>query len=448
MYIYDPKLSGSRSRPGERLITSRTQRDRYYPDRAVGEFLARGGVNREYVWAHKGLGQTPTALSSKFLWPSKFPVETLKFQNGTFSTKLQSAFGRAINAALNNAAFSHLPDVRTVPIAIVALDDGSHPVAGQHEFEMFFSGSLLKVAAMYAAFQLRVAVNDLAATLNAAVVDTPAKLFQKISNTFDKQIDESVPRIRFARGVTPAMRVPKYRTVFQAVRAGSTWRLKFNDTGPDSFAIHLHKMIVGSHNDSARFCVRALGYSWINGVLQSAGFFRESKPPTGIWLAADYDEKGGWPVVVIPSVNDDLVKQVTTSIDMAKLFVLLHDKKLVKNTVHFATGLSGNDEMLKLLELAVDHPHAKSLLKTVSHSFTVEQSKIGVGELKKAPQGGKGSCRIADHGCVLSEASILLHPPSGRRFVTVWQNVLWDAPLVGVRRVAAVIQKTMDDYKP
>jgi hypothetical protein len=108
----------------------------------------------------------------------------------------------------------------------MALDDGgSRPVAGQREFEMFYSGSLLKVAAMYAAFQLRVAVNDLAATFDAAVVDTPIKLFRKISDTFDKQIDGSVPRIRSARGVTPAMRVPKYPTVFQAAKVGGTWRL-------------------------------------------------------------------------------------------------------------------------------------------------------------------------------------------------------------------------------
>ena len=437
MYIYDPKLSGSRSRCGERLITSGTQSDPYYPDRAVSEFFERAGVNSEHARAHEGLGQTPAALSSKFLWPKKFI-----WGARTFSTNIQSSFQRAIDAVSKDAAFRHLPDVRTIPIAIMALDDnGGRPLAGQREMEMFFSGSLLKVAAMYAAFQLRVAVNNLAATLDAKVINTKVKLWQKISDTFDKQIDGSVPRISSAYGVTPAMRVPKYPTVFEAEIVGGTWRLRFV-AGADNFAGHLGKMIAGSYNESARFCIRALGYSWINGLMQAAGFLRFGFPGSeGIWLAADYAEENKWPVVVIPSVNDGKVKQATTCFDMARLFALLRDKKLVKNTF-------GNDQMLRLLELAVDHPHAKSLLKTVSHSFTVEQSKIGVGELKKAPQGGAGSCRIADHGCVLSEGSILLHPPSGRRFVTVWQNVLWDAPLIGVRRVAAVIQKTMDDYKP
>src|SRR5262249_22712228 len=162
---------------------------------------------------------------------------------------IQISFERARIAVRNDPAFSHLPDVRSVPIAIMALnDDGSRPVAGQREFEMFYSGSLLKVAAMYAAFQLRVAVRDLAATLDPAVFNTPDKLFKKISDTFDKQIDGSVPRIRSARGVTPAMRVPKYKEIFQAAKVGGGWRLSFNSAGTDNFAGHLRSMIVGSHN--------------------------------------------------------------------------------------------------------------------------------------------------------------------------------------------------------
>jgi len=424
MYIYDRKFSGAQSLLKEQPITSQpVGRNSYYPDRVIS-----------------GFGQVSTALPPKFRWGDK-----------TFSTNIQSSFERALHAVRNDSSFSHLPDVRTVPIAIMALDhSGSRPLAGQREFEMFYSGSLLKVAAMYAAYQLRVAVNDLAPTLNATV-NTTDKLFQKISDTFDKQIDESVPQIRLARDVTLAMRIPKYPTIFQAAKVGGIWRLKFNDTGgTNSFASHLRRMIVGSHNNSARFCIRALGYSWINGVLQAAGFLRFGFPGSeGIWLAGDYDEEKKWPVVVIKSVNDDMVKQATTCFDMARLFALLHDKKLVKNTAHFATALSGNDEMLNLLKDAVDDPHARSLLKRVPHSFVVRQSKIGVGELKRG-----GSCQNTNRDrCVYSEAAILQHPPTSRKFVVVWQNLTflrahpsWWGD--GLKRIVAVIQKTMDDYRP
>ncbi len=321
--------------------------------------MRRVRTNSTYMWAHEGLGRGPTALPPKFRWGDK-----------TFSTNMQSSFDKAIHAVRNDASFSHLPDVRTVPIAIMALDrNGGRPVAGQREFEMFYSGSLLKVVAMYAAYQLRVAVNDLAPTLNATV-NTTDKLFQTISNTFDKQIDESVPRIRLAPGITPAMKIPKYKTIFQAEKIGGVWRFKFNETGgANNVAGQLRRMIVGSHNEPAGFCIRALGYSWINGVLQAAGFLRFGFPGSeGLWLAGDYGQQK---TVTIPSVNDGDVKQAATSFDMAQLFALLHDKKLVRNTAHYATALSGNDEMLNLLKDAVDDPGAPSLLKRVPHSFVV-----------------------------------------------------------------------------
>jgi len=328
----------------------------------------------------------------------------------------------------------------------MALDpSGARPIAGQREFEMFYSGSLLKVAAMYAAYQLRVAVNELAPTLSATV-NTTDKVFQTIRNTFNKQIDESVPRILLAGGITLTMRVPKYPTIFHAAKIGGVWRLKFNDAGgANSFASHLRRMIVGSHNESAGFCIRALGYSWINGVLQAAGFLRFDFPKSeGIWLAGDYEQQK---TVTIPSVNDEAVKQATTCFDMARLFALLHDKKLVKNFAHFATALSGNDEMLNLLKDAVDDPAAPSLLKRVPHSFVVRQSKIGVGELKAG-----GSCLDTNRDrCVYAEAAILQHPPTSRKFVVVWQNLTYFRAHPswwrdGLNRIVAVIQKTMDDY--
>lgn len=61
MYINDRKLSGSqsRARAKEQPITSQpAQRNSYYPDRVVSEFLGRVGTNSTYLWANEGLGQT------------------------------------------------------------------------------------------------------------------------------------------------------------------------------------------------------------------------------------------------------------------------------------------------------------------------------------------------------------------------------------------------------
>jgi hypothetical protein len=214
-------------------------------------------------------------------------------------------------------------------------------------------------------------------------------------------------------------------------------------------------MIVGSHNASAGFCIRNLGYGWINGLLESAGLFFPMKVPPagrsglGIWLAGDY---GGAKVATIESVNDGDVKQVTDTQHMAQLFTLLFNKTLVRNVAN-PPFMTGNVAMLELLSRAVNHPHAPSLLMRASPapSFTVLHSKIGVGELKG------GACidipdrNIVTDRCTYSEAAIV--ESGGRKFVVVWQGIVyhkqnpanWDAEIL---RMVTIIQKTIDNFHP
>ncbi|HKR01755.1 MAG TPA: hypothetical protein VJT09_13835 [Pyrinomonadaceae bacterium] len=378
----------------------------------------------------------------------------------TNSVKLQRAFDDAIAAVSDPRlypAFGHLPNVRDVAITIAAIAekvvDGKvtelfRPRVGQHEFEMYYSGSLLKAAAMYAAYQLRVAVNDFVS--DPAIAVLPDKdLFTAIERALNPQIRKAVRRINDRKPpLDEKFLVPKYKEIFKIIRdAGKRASLDFDI----QFMNHLRPMIVGSHNDSASFCIRALGYSWINGVLEAAGFFApQATKMEGIWLAGDYSTE--WPVVVLPSVNDGLVKQVTTCYDMAWLFVMLHDRKLVKNDAGPATGMSGNDEMLSLLRLAVHDAGARTLLKRLfepaAPPFDILHSKIGVGELKG------GDCRGGRvNRCTYSEAAILQHRPSGRKFVVVFQGLvslkadpaLWSD---GLRRIVELIKLTMDKYVP
>ena len=353
--------------------------------------------------------------------------------------KLNAAFDGAIAAAAADPAFSSLPDVHTIPIAIVSLDsDGARPLAGQRHFEMFFSGSMLKVAAMYAAFHLRVAVNDFA--ISAGIMADPAK-FGKIANAFDPQIVNAVERINNAKPpIGKQLRVPKYKDIFAMTGDLLSWTPVFD--------LHLEKMIVESDNDSASFCIQALGYSWINGLLQAAGFYEpDLTSREGVWLAGAFDTTT--PVVRIASANDRMVMQATTCYHMAWLLVELADKVLVKTN---PGGPDGNADMLGLLARAVSNPHARSVIRRPFEPgpapFNILHTKIGVGDLKG------GSCRSSNMDrCVFSEASILEHPPSGRKFVVVWQDhpFLKDHPSWwedGLRRIAAIIRKTMDDYSP
>lgn len=346
--------------------------------------------------------------------------------NTAASQKLKNALAAA-------RAVAGTPDaLKTLPIVIVAIDPAGppYPFAATLPTEEDFSASLLKMAALYSAYQLRVTANAVAGAMQNVPV---RRVFQQLSAALDSTIDTAVPLITQEKKVRAAMRVPRYQDVFDATAVaagGFTLSFKLFYKGA------LRDMIVDGNNQATAYVIHALGYSYINGVLQSAGFFRNAAAQSGIWLAADFLQaavdprtkrnigryKGEvmdkWPNVRIDSVNDQKVAQATTCLDMAKLFVLLHDKKLVTDPA----PLDGNQEMLDMLAGAVANnqfwlthnpPDFKANDLIAGLSYTNTHSKIGVAPLK--PVNGGTS--------VLSEGLIIKHTMSGREFVIVWQDM-------------------------
>ena len=370
-----------------------------------------------------------------------------------FDSKLWDAFQPTLPLLKVNPGFADLEDAAIVIVALSDDPKAPRPYVGHDAVRMFYSGSMLKMAAMYAAFQLRAALNNLGPSLSDG---SDSHVFKQVSDALDPQIKAAVPRITAARGITPDMLTPKYAQIF-TITHGTPVKFDFT-VGPDdsdettakpasTFLANLKRMIVGSHNNSATVCIRALGYNTINGALQSAGLFTPNTQ-NGIWLAGDY---AGWQVVTVDSVNDGQVKQATTCVDMARLLVLINDGNLVEDDVHSHPD-GANLEMRLLLEKAVTDLGARSLLlrpfepDPTSAPFKVLQSKIGVGELKG------GSCRddLPKDRCTYSEAAVVQHS-SGRKFVVVFQNlVLFKAhPAAwgdGLRNIVRVISETMDAY--
>jgi hypothetical protein len=343
-------------------------------------------------------------------------------------------------------------DVEKIPMAIASLNlDGTTSVIGQHDItEMYFSGSLLKIAAMYAAFQLRHAANDLAGTLDANL--SIPDFFKKLRASFDPQIKNAV-KLLTDKGFH---QVPQYETIFTPTLGGNgkyTVAFRTDANSKFDFQHHLQEMVVNSHNPSAGLVIQALGYNLINGVLEKGGFFRNNS--TGIWLAGDYlpnpvpntdfdefvEERAlglaGGNVVTINSLNDGPVKQVTTCIDPVKMFVLLANEELVSNA-HDSDD-TANGEMLKMTADAVNGSGAPSRFTRADPlpAFKVLNCKIGLGELK-----GGGVCPT--FRCVSSEVSILEHT-SGRQFVTMFQNI----NVAGAQHfhmIAEIFQRTMDKF--
>lgn len=292
-----------------------------------------------------------------------------------------------------------------VPISIFAhaMTGGSHHYAGVHDSEVHFSASLLKVAAMYAAFSLRAEARALAAS---GTFPNTTAFFNALKQEFKSS--DAVPAIRNA-GVGLQ---PRYANILTVTGLG-TGALTVNfvpefhrpidednalyqdyldirlahglgvdangfpiENGASRAAFarisHIWRMIVPSNNSSAGECIRRLGYVYINVKLMQRGFYDPTlTPPKGIWLAADFV---GGPRVEIDSVNDGKSAQATTSLQMARLFSLIESGELI--------DVASSTEMKALLNKAHDVDSAWLSRPVGDRRFEFEGVKVGVANLK------------------------------------------------------------------
>ncbi|MEU0853356.1 hypothetical protein ABZ387_36365 [Streptomyces flaveolus] len=315
---------------------------------------------------------------------------------------LQTALSTAVSEALTE--YPGLAHPFRTAISFVAVDqmpDGlGFRHAGLHYGDSYFTASLAKIGALYAAYELRRSVNAV-----AREVTTPQKLFTRLrSGEFDGVIDASVPAIAHAPGLTRAQRLPKYEQIFATTPAAGALACSFQP----GFQDKLNKMIIKGTNETAAAVIQALGYSWINGALKAGGFFF---PPaaTGIWLAGTFT--GSLPPVLIPSVNDGKVAQASTCFDMANLYAHIIRRTLVdpdsSNFMHalLATSAGGGDD-ISFLDFA-----RRPVLPP--RDFGVVESKVGYAPLKTGIK-------------VVSEAAVVESLGTGQQFVVVFQNSLDD----------------------
>ncbi|MFI6600187.1 serine hydrolase [Nonomuraea sp. NPDC050536] len=329
------------------------------------------------------------------------------------------ALGSALEVAIEEALRSPLIEhPLRVAISIAAIDETTSPLdfkhAGHRYGETFFSASLLKVAAMYAAFELRRSVNAL-----AAGSFTSSELFALLHSEFDKPISEAVPAIAREPGLSGVPRRPNYEAIFTTIPlVDGGLACEFNGF----FLTNLRRMMINSDNNAASACIQALGYSWINGTLHAGGFFF---PPaqSGIWLAGTFTQ--ALTAVRIPSANDGQVAQATTCFDMANLYAHIFSGTLVDQA-------SSNDMLAILATSATvgDDPSYMDFTRRAltPRSFTVTHTKIGLGPLKTGQM-------------VTSDGSIVEHGDSGRRFVVVWQNNFQDKD--SLESIGFIVERTI-----
>jgi hypothetical protein len=299
-----------------------------------------------------------------------------------------------LQQAFNDAVAASTQPPRSAPIAIVALNDAApHGFAGQLASEVHYSASLLKTAAMYAAFELRKAANDLLLESHPAA----AEVFSTLRSEFDEVINQN--RVKQLDGVNlDGFLLPRWEQIFNFDPATST--VNFSQ----AFFGRLFDAIADGDNAAAGDVVHGLGFGYLTKAVADAGFFdpdTADQPQTadGIWLCGDFGH--GFPPQRIPCVNDTPVAQATSVRQMARLFTFLAaNEPLVDG--------GSNGAMVNLLTQAVLRRHF-FLSRDTSVQFVPLQSKIGLGPLNNGTQ-------------VASEAAIIGENSTQRRFVVVFQN--------------------------
>jgi peptidoglycan hydrolase-like protein with peptidoglycan-binding domain len=326
----------------------------------------------------------------------------------TADSKLQTALANAVAAVETRRRLT--PGSFPIPFAIAEVT-AARPFAfaGHRENEMDYIASEAKVQVMFAAYALR----DLARRFaTARGITVPGDLFTQLARDVTPLLRSGVPRVASATNITDRHRDPSYAAALIAT---------VNATGPVSvaftsaFRADLERMIVVSDNNAAGRCVRAVGYAYLNGVLQACGLF-DATNDRGLWEAADFH--GGdppftatrWPSVRVPVANDREVGQAGTTRSMVELVSLIAAKLIINSTA--CEEMLGHLHRAAVRPTQVDRVFARE--PGILRRDAITHNKIGIGPLNAGRDAGRS---------VFSEVSILDGPVApGRRYVVAWQN--------------------------
>jgi hypothetical protein len=326
---------------------------------------------------------------------------------GRYPDPLKASAHILMQAALETAKEGLLvtgtPNVDRLALMVVAMTgfEGSddHPWAGIRVEEEHYSASLLKLAALYAAFDLRSSADQLAADNG---LTTFTQVEAALKSTFDPEIAAHTPSLISSSPLLRPQdktRKPDYKKVLQLATAPD-FVVDFTQAQLNAF----EDMIVQQHNPGATATIHGLGYPYLNGKIADDGFFEGT---SGVWLAGDYAGGQQWPAARINSVNDGPSAQATTAVHLARMLTLVFDNRLV--------GPISSAAMQEMMGRAGAWFHHGGIIPPTliwprDGRFRVTHSKVGLGPLNN----GKSA---------FSEGLVVRDTLRDLEFVVVWQNV-------------------------
>jgi hypothetical protein len=321
-----------------------------------------------------------------------------------------SAFGGPYDPGFVNAedTFANcikVPDSLT--LALVDVTDPAAPVfAGIRAEDTVFIASMAKIAALYAAFELRKQLQD---AISGVPVATPVPaIIAQVKKTWQPLIDAKKPKDAAAFAGFPNL-----TDIFDITPSGASWSVTFTTkgdintladkesaqwpllSGKFGFKELLFLMASFSNNDAAARCITTLSYEYINAALAVAGLYENGKG--GLWLAAPYPHKPGAALTENLWMQEPLNKdsnttrryQVSSAKAAAAMFTLLAQRKLVDAT--------SSDEMLDFLQ-AGTNDFVQNALSDASRDVNSIRTKIGVIDKSYWSQTSLVERNLVDHG--------------------------------------------------
>jgi hypothetical protein len=325
-------------------------------------------------------------------------------------------------------------------ISIILIDGTGDHYAGIKDIDMYYSGSLVKVGALYAAHDLRAVARQHAATQSFS--DTPGfigSLAPIVEPT------GAIPRLR---AMTVGLK-PSLKDILVGYKPSTPNRVEFVAT----YQSNLNDIL---HNAGARGVIRPLGYSYINVSLMKEHFFDPDPAKlTGIWLAGDYSgdlpKPQRLPVERVPVVNDTVPggsAQAITTKEMSRMFRLVHTGRAFSHVTDAAEKTAANQDMHTILRSQGSFFGDNSTF-TVPRLFQQHCAKVGIGNLGPIDTPGPN---VYSEGAVMTWTDMAQKDAFNTakqrsltgEFVLVWQNLYssstsWDA-------LARLVNNTIEKF--
>ncbi|HVT97598.1 MAG TPA: serine hydrolase [Acidobacteriaceae bacterium] len=313
----------------------------------------------------------------------------------------------ALTFDTSNASFNACQTSATAAAAVKDLcgavvdltGNPANPVyAGHNDNDMLYCGSMVKMFTMYVAFELKARVqkqakNMIAGGLSTATAGWENKVYAELRKAWKPKLDAAFP------GLPSGM--PDFKTIFQLSNTGdATFPTQKTAADIDNigefgtpaglYGDWMKLMLRWSNNTAAGQCIFPLSYSYLNGVLGSAGFF-DSATKKGLWVSGDYRKhdwvkgpgnKGGQALAPRFATAQGRTKSnfTGTAFQVARLLTLMAQGKLIDAT-------SSADMISSLTQGILDPSTGKSgtvsfigdALAAASRPVSEIRGKIGFG---------------------------------------------------------------------